>query len=58
MRRVRNALSELPGVAEVKVDFPNKIAHCTLESDDFDPQAALDALAAENFKATVRESVN
>ena len=58
MKRVKSALSQLPGVAEVEVDFANKIAHCSVESDDFDTKSAIDALAAENFKATVRESVN
>lgn len=58
MKRVKNALSQLPGVAEVNIDFENKIAHCKLESKDFDTKAAIDALAAENFEATVRDSVN
>jgi copper chaperone CopZ len=58
VKRVKNALSQLPGVAEVNVDFDNRIAHCKLESEDFDTKAAIDALAAEDFKATVRESVN
>ena len=58
MKRGKNALSQLPGVAAVNVDFPNKIAHCKLESGDFDAKAAIEALAAENFKATLREAVN
>ena len=58
MKRVKNALSQLPGVADVNVDFGNKVAHCRVESEDFDTNAAIEALAAENFEATVREAVN
>ena len=53
MAAVTDALSELPGVANVKIDFPNRVAHVELDSDDFDTDAALQKLEAAKYPATL-----
>ena len=54
---MKDTLSQLPGVAEVDVDFDAKVAHCKMESKDtkLDTDAAIAALAKEKFKASVVE---
>jgi copper chaperone CopZ len=50
---VKKALSTLPGVADVTVDFGNKIAHCQTNPDEFSTDKAIEALAGAGFEATV-----
>ena len=59
MDAVKGALEPLPGVAAVDVDFRNRLAHCKLESEKFDLDNALAALAGEGYdKAHVVEATN
>ena len=52
---VRETLAGLDGVDDVKVDFPNKTATCTIDPDKFDSDGAVAALKAANFPSTVKE---
>ena len=51
--RVKGALAELPGVAEVAVDYDTKLATCKVDTAKFDKDAAVDALTAADFKDSV-----
>ena len=46
---MRSALAEVPGVAQVSVDFDSKTATCSVDADQFDSQAAIKALADAGF---------
>lgn len=46
---VKDALSPLPGVVEVKTDPNKKTALIRVDASKFDSQAALDTLAASHF---------
>jgi copper chaperone CopZ len=46
---VRSALAELPGVKDVAVDFGTKTASCTVDANQFDGAAAIQALADAGF---------
>ena len=53
---MKDALTPLPGVAGVDVDFGNRIATCKIDDEDkFDVNAALDTLAKAEFPATIVE---
>jgi len=43
----------LPGVANVNIDFPNRLAHVELGSDEFDTENAIQQLKAAKYPATV-----
>jgi copper chaperone CopZ len=55
---VEKALQPLPGVAEVNVDFPKRLVHCKVQSDEFDVENAIEVLADADFEAKVAESTN
>ncbi|MEO8498563.1 MAG: hypothetical protein ABI614_26165 [Planctomycetota bacterium] len=50
---MKDTLSSLPGVANVTIDFENKIAHCKTNPDKFNTAKAMDALAEVRFPATL-----
>ena len=53
---VKNALSPLPGVVDVKTDPIKKTAVVTVDETKFDSKAALETLAAADFEgSTVAE---
>jgi copper chaperone CopZ len=52
---VKDSLSSLPGVANVTVDFTNKIAHCKTDPEKFNSENALETLAGIGFSATLVE---
>ncbi len=47
---VRTALLELPGVAEVEVDFATKTATCRVDPSKFDSAGAIEKLAQTGYK--------
>ena len=51
MKAVTEALQPLPGVAEVNVDFPNRIAKCKVD-DKFDADGAITTLAEAGYKGS------
>jgi copper chaperone CopZ len=55
---VKDSLSSLPGVANVTVDFPNKIAHCKTNPEEFSTEKAMETLAGIGFPATLVEEAN
>ncbi len=56
MAAVKDTLTTLPGVAEVKVDFPNKLAHVVAQKGQFDVKDAIAKLDEKDFKgSTVKE---
>ncbi|MCA9120421.1 MAG: heavy-metal-associated domain-containing protein [Planctomycetaceae bacterium] len=55
---MKDSLSSLPGVASVTIDFPNKIAHCKVNPDEFDAEKAMEALAEIGFPATLAKDNN
>jgi len=55
---VKDSLSSLPGVANVTIDFPNKIAHCKINPDEFETEKAMEALAGIGFPATLVKNAN
>jgi len=46
---VRDTLTPLPGVTNVDVDFPNRIATCTIDPDQFDTEGAIAKLADAGY---------
>ena len=46
---MRSALADVPGVAQVSVDFDSKTATCDVDTDQFDGQVAIKALADAGF---------
>ena len=55
---MKDSLSALPGVADVKVDFDNRIANCKTNPKEFNTEKAMETLAGIGFPATVVENAN
>ncbi len=55
---MKDSLSALPGVANVTVDFENKIANCKTNPEEFSTEKAVEALAGIGFPATLVENAN
>lgn len=49
MKAVHEALAPLPGVAEVEIDFPNRIAHVNVDPEVFDTDGALIVLTNAGY---------
>lgn len=58
-KAVHDTLAAQPGVKEVVVDFPNRLATVAVDKVTFDSQTALDALLDKQFsEATLVETDN
>lgn len=52
--KVRKTLQEQPGVVDVQVDLESKVAVVAIDEAQFDPNSALEALAAEFADSKLR----
>ena len=52
VKAVTAALTPLPGVAEVDVDFAKKLATCKVDKEKFDVDNAIATLKKEDYPAT------
>jgi len=55
VRTVHDTLQPLPGVADVKVDLPTRMAYITVKKDEFNLDGALQALVKAEYPAKVVE---
>ncbi len=49
---VDETLRPLPGVADVKIDFDNKLAYLAVDADKFDAKDALKRLGDKGYEST------
>ncbi|MBC8354425.1 MAG: heavy-metal-associated domain-containing protein [Planctomycetes bacterium] len=55
---MKDSLSSLPGVANVTIDFENRIANCKTNPEEFSSEKAVETLAGIGFPATLVEAAN
>ena len=54
-KTVRGVLTEQPGVVDAMVDLPAKRATVAISEGDFNPEAAIAALAEKSYTATLSD---